>query len=103
MVAQRLAKRLGRHVRMPDDIVRRSKQFLLGETADIHEDVIDEGDAAGGIGAGDQRCVAGNFSFNGGDRLVDSHVAVLLVGTGGSPIQASRFATQQSMPALINC
>ena len=60
-------------------VVRRAKQLCLSEAAALRRRDLRKL-CGPWIRAGDQRCISGNLGFNGGDRLVESHAAVLPAG-----------------------
>jgi hypothetical protein len=82
--------------------VRRAEQFILGETADFDKDMICERDPAGWVGAGYQRFIARDFGFNGGDRLVDSHMVFLLAHASWVP-PGTTMRAQESTTVLTTC
>ncbi|MCY1452753.1 hypothetical protein D9M71_696980 [compost metagenome] len=67
--------RLG-HIRMADDTVRRADQLFPGQATEGNELVVAVGDAALGIGGGDEALFCWEVSFKIGDSI-DWHCCFL--------------------------
>ena len=76
-IAPEIGKGFGRHVRMAHDVVRLADQFLLRETGDVEEVLIDVGDATLQIGLGDDRLAVFQHDLFVGHGQVGAHGLVV--------------------------